>query len=254
MMSGDETIDMRDGEGIDADRLCVWLTNAVPGLVDADARLVVRQYPSGFSNLTYRVTIANAKDTVDLVLRRPPRGVTPGIAHNVGREHDLLAALHPLGIPVARPLARCDDADIIGAPFYLMAHVDGVILRGSAPASLPSDPAARVRAMHVLSQTFVETLAQLHAVDSRVGSLASLGKPDGYVQRQVDGWTTRWQASRTDNLPDMDRVAKWLDRHRPPDRGASLIHNDFKFDNPRTRPRHNGARRRDSRLGNGDPR
>jgi aminoglycoside phosphotransferase (APT) family kinase protein len=227
----DGTIELRAGEQVDADALLSWIAEAVPELVPAGARLFVRQFPAGFSNLTYLVTMEHEHGRRALVLRRPPRGVKAGIAHDMGREYGILAALHPRGVPVPRPVARCDDASVIGAPFYIMEHVDGVILRGKPPASLTGDPAAMPRTLASLSQTFVSTLAQLHAVDVSQEPLASLGRPDGYVQRQVQGWAKRWLASRTDDVPELDWVATWLESHRPPDRATTLVHNDFKLDN-----------------------
>ncbi len=227
----DGTIDSREGEQVDADALLAWLAQARPELVPAGARLVIGQFPAGFSNLTYRVTVEHAHGQQAIVLRRPPRGVKAGIAHDMGREHGILTALHARGVPVPKPLARCDDAAVIGAPFYLMEHVNGVILRGSLPASFTGDAAAMTGTLAALSRTFVQTLAQLHAVDVSVEPLASLGRPDGYVARQVQGWTKRWLASRTDAVPALDWAAAWLDAHRPPDRGTTLVHNDFKLDN-----------------------
>ena len=227
----DGTVALREGEQVDADALLAWLAQARPELVPAGARLVIRQFPAGFSNLTYRVTVEHAHGQQAIVLRRPPRGVKAGIAHDMGREHGILTALHARGVPVPKPLARCDDAAVIGAPFYLMEHVNGVILRGSLPASFTGDAAAMTGTLAALSRTFVQTLAQLHAVDVSVEPLASLGRPDGYVARQVQGWTKRWLTSRTDAVPEMDRVAAWLEAHRPPDRAPTLVHNDFKLDN-----------------------
>jgi aminoglycoside phosphotransferase (APT) family kinase protein len=177
------------------------------------------------------VTVEHAHGQQAIVLRRPPRGVKAGIAHDMGREHGILTALHARGVPVPKPLARCDDAAVIGAPFYLMEHVNGVILRGSLPASFTGDAAAMPGTLAGLSRTFVQTLAQLHAVDVSVEPLASLGRPDGYVQRQVQGWTKRWLASRTDDVAELDWIATWLDAHRPPDGAPTLVHNDFKLDN-----------------------
>jgi aminoglycoside phosphotransferase (APT) family kinase protein len=227
----DGTIVSREGEHVDAEALLVWLAKEVPAMVPAGARLDIRQFPAGFSNLTYLVTMEHEHGQRALVLRRPPRGVKAGIAHDMGREHGILTALHARGVPVPNPLARCDDAAVIGAPFYLMEHVDGVILRGTPPESLTDDAATIPRKLAALSRTFVQTLAQLHAVDVSTEPLASLGRPDGYVQRQVQGWTKRWLASRTDDVAELDWVATWLEAHRPPDRGTTLVHNDFKLDN-----------------------
>ncbi len=227
----DGTIALREGEQVDADALLAWLAREVPALVPSGACLRIRQFPAGFSNLTYLVTVEHARGQQPIVLRRPPRGVKAGIAHDMGREHGILAALHARGVPVPNPLARCDDAAVIGAPFYLMEHVDGVILRGTLPASFTEQAAAVPGRLAALSQTFVQTLAQLHAVDVSTEPLASLGRPDGYVQRQVQGWTKRWLASRTDDVPPLDWIAAWLEAHRPPDRATTLVHNDFKLDN-----------------------
>ena len=227
----DGTVALREGEQVDADALLAWLAQARPELVPAGARLLIRQFPAGFSNLTYRVTVEHAHGQQAIVLRRPPRGVKAGIAHDMGREHGILTALNARGVPVPKPLARCDDAAVIGAPFYLMEHVNGVILRGSLPALFTGDAAAMTGTLAALSRTFVQTLAQLHAVDVSVEPLASLGRPDGYVARQVQGWTKRWLASRTDDVPELDWVATWLEAHRPPERATTLVHNDFKLDN-----------------------
>jgi aminoglycoside phosphotransferase (APT) family kinase protein len=225
----DGTIPPREGEGVDPAALAAWLRAVRPGLLADGAVLAIRQYPAGFSNLTYAVSGGAPGKPPAFVLRRPPRGVAGGIAHDMGREHDLLAALHPLGVPVPAPMARCDDPSVIGAPFYLMAHVAGTIVR--RPADLGADDGARPARLAALSQAFVRALAQLHAVDVSAPPLAALGRPEGYVQRQVAGWTKRWLAARTGDVPAIDQVAAWLEAHRPPERGAALVHNDFKFDN-----------------------
>ena len=238
----DGTIALREGEQVDVGALLAWLAQALPELVPAGARLLIRQFPAGFSNLTYLVTLEHEHGQQAIVLRRPPRGVKAGIAHDMGREHGILTALHARGVPVPMPLARCDDVTVIGAPFYIMEHVDGVILRGSLPASLTEQAAAVPGRLAALSHTFVQTLAQLHAVDVATEPLASLGRSEGYVQRQVQGWTKRWLASRTDDVPELDRVATWLEAHRPPDRAATLVHNDFKLDNLVLEPDLSGVR------------
>ncbi len=232
-MSGAErdTISVRDGEAIDVAALRTWLAKAAPEHVPAGALIDVRQFPAGFSNLTYLVTITSEDGARAYVLRRPPRGVKPGIAHDMLREHGILAALHPLGIPVPRPIARCDDVSVLGVPFYVMEFVDGVILRGPMPSGLRADDGTSSGVLRALSETFVKTLAQLHAVDVSTGPLSTLGRPDGYVQRQVEGWTKRWVASQTGSVAEMDYVAQWLASNRPAESSVALVHNDFKFDN-----------------------
>lgn len=230
----DATVPVRQGETVDADALRRWLATAVPEFVSADSALEVRQYPAGFSNLTYRVDVSGARGAsagTSLVLRRPPRGVKAGVAHDMGREHAILSALYPLGLPVPRPIARCDDDSVIGAPFYVMEHVDGVIVRGNAPPVLVALGDEMPNALASMSRTFVATLAQLHDMPVSDEPLRALARPGSYVERQVTGWTKRWLASRTSDVPTLDAVATWLAEHRPPDRAHTLVHNDFKFDN-----------------------
>ncbi len=226
-----DTIAVRDGEQVDTVALRRWLALVRPELVPAGGAVTVTQFPNGFSNLTYLVRVEHEDGVRSYVLRRPPRGVKPGSAHDVGREHDILAALFPLGVPVPRPIARCDDVTVIGAPFYLMEHVDGLILRGKPPVELAANVEEVPAILAALSKTFVATLVQLHAVDISQPPLSSFGKPDGYARRQVQGWTRRWHAARTQDVPDIELVARWLEAHAPRERPACLVHNDFKFDN-----------------------
>ena len=214
---------VRAGEELDAAALATFLAGAVQGWEDVTAgALEVAQYGAGFSNLTYLVRAGER----ELVLRRPPRGVGPGSAHDVLREHRLLAALRPTFARVPRVLAACDDAQLLGAPFYVMEPVRGVILRG-----LPGEPVPDAATMRGLAERFVDEMAALHALDWRAAGLAALGRPEGYVERQVAGWTKRWLAARTGDVASIDAAAAWLASHRPPERGAALIHNDFKYDN-----------------------
>jgi aminoglycoside phosphotransferase (APT) family kinase protein len=145
----------------------------------------------------------------------------------MGREHTILSALAPVLGKAPRPLAYCADPDVLGAPFYLMERRRGVILRKDVPAGVEfgSEVARRV------CERLVDALAELHAVDYRAAGLGELGKPSGYIERQVKGWTERYHGSRTDELPVVLEVAAWLDAHRPLDGAPALIHNDFKFDN-----------------------
>jgi aminoglycoside phosphotransferase (APT) family kinase protein len=214
---------VRAGEELDAAALATFLAGAVPGWEDvrADA-LEIAQYGAGFSNLTYLVRAGDR----ELVLRRPPRGVGPGPAHDVLREHRLLAALRPTFARVPRVLAASEDAELLGAPFYVMERVRGVILRG-----LPGESVPDAATMRGLAERFVDEMAALHALDWRAAGLAELGRPDGYVERQVAGWSRRWLAARTGDVASIDAAAAWLASHRPPERGAALIHNDFKYDN-----------------------
>lgn len=212
----DSTRPARVGEEIDLKHLGAFLAAKLPEL--ATGEIAVEQFPGGFSNLTYLVRTGGG----ELVLRRPPRGAHVKGGHNMAREFTLLSALHgPYG-KVPRPLAYCDDESVIGSPFYLMERVHGVILRGAVPEGI---------VLRAVSETLIDTLSDLHAFDWRSAGLEKLGRPDGYVARQVDGWTARYAAARTDDVPALERVAAWLAEHRPADSSASLIHNDYKYDN-----------------------
>jgi aminoglycoside phosphotransferase (APT) family kinase protein len=145
----------------------------------------------------------------------------------MGREHRILSALSKSYSRAPKPIAYSEDPSIMGAPFYVMERLKGVILRKDLPPELGLQPAG----LRTLCENLTDALADLHALDYRALGLADLGKPEGYVQRQVEGWTKRYQGSQTDDVPVVDQVAKWLDANRPADSGAALIHNDFKFDN-----------------------
>ncbi|MCC6928490.1 MAG: phosphotransferase family protein [Gemmatimonadaceae bacterium] len=216
----DQAAPVRDGEALDVEALRFYLTRH--GLA-GDEELQLSQFPRGFSNLTYLVTTGGRS----FVLRRPPFGVGKGVAHDVVREARLLAALGAAYAKVPRILAICDDPAVIGAPFYLMERASGIILRDRLPAGLALDAPT----MRRVSEAAVDTLAQIHAVDYAGAGLAALGNPVGYVARQVSGWARRFEAARTGDQPDVDRIVEWLRASPPADEAAALVHNDFKYDN-----------------------
>lgn len=222
---------VRAGEELDTPRLEAWLREHVPG--DWEGPLQVEQFPGGYSNLTYLLR-AGADEWV---LRRPPTGARIRTAHDMGREYRMLTRLRPVFPVVPRALAACDDPAVIGAPFYVMDRVRGVIPRTRAVLERLAPDEASVRAV---AHRLVETLAGLHAVDWAAADLADLGRPDGYVERQIRGWAERYQTARTDDVPEVERAAGWLQAEPPASSGAAIIHNDFKFDNlvldPRTPP------------------
>jgi aminoglycoside phosphotransferase (APT) family kinase protein len=182
--------------------------------------VAVEQFPGGHSNLTYLVHHGDR----EYVLRRPPFGSKVKSAHDMGREVDVLSKLAPVYDRAPRVLAYDADGGTLGAPFYLMERRRGVILR----KDLPELPVATVRRV---CELLVDALVDLHAVDYVAAGLGDFGKPAGYVERQVKGWTERYTGSKTDDIPAVVEVAAWLAAHRPPDGAPTLIHNDFKFDN-----------------------
>jgi aminoglycoside phosphotransferase (APT) family kinase protein len=194
------------------------------GSAAGDAEIGVRQFGAGHSNLTYLVTFGGR----EAVLRRAPRGVEVKTAHDMRREFDVLSALAPLHSKAPKALAFCDDPSVIGAPFFLMERVRGVVLRSSEPPSGVHLPPPRMRA---LSEAFVDELAALHALDVSAGPLAALGKPEGYAVRQVAGWTGRWLRAKTEDFPALDEAAAWLVGRVPAVSRPALVHNDFKYDN-----------------------
>lgn len=217
----DEPVSVRAGEELHVPALETWLLAQLPGTTGP---LRVAQFPSGFSNLTYLLSLGE----LELVLRRAPRGAAARGGHDMGREYRLLAALHPVYDKAPEPLAWCEDAAVIGAPFYVMRRVRGVVLRSRVPDGLALD----ADGFAALSAGFVDELATLHAVDIGANpALQGFGHGEGYGQRQIEGWTQRYTAARTDDSPDLAPLAHWLAQHLPRETGPALIHNDFKYDN-----------------------
>jgi len=212
---------VRNGEELDLVAVEAFLKNHIP---DLDGPLRLEQFPRGASNLTYLVACGHRR----MVLRRPPIGTKAATAHDMGREYKVLSALCDHWPYAPRPLAYCPDTSVIGAPFYVMERIEGIILRKDLPPGILSEPSQLRR----LYERFVEVLNALHSVDyARIG-LADLGKPEGYVTRQVQGWIRRYRAARTPDVPDFESVMGWLQEKMPPEsQKAGIIHNDFKFDN-----------------------
>lgn len=219
----DEARAVRPGEQLDAERLAAFLTQNLQG---ADSVLQVEQFPSGFSNLTYLLRLGERQ----LVLRRPPFGAAVKSGHDMAREYRILRTLRPVYPKAPAPLLYSDDLSIIGAPFYIMERVSGVILRNRLPPGLSLTPGQMTALCHAL----IDNLVALHRLDLHATGLADLGRPEGYVRRQVSGWIRRYEDALTDDVPAMTQAGAWLRTHLPPDQGAAgaaLIHNDYKFDN-----------------------
>jgi aminoglycoside phosphotransferase (APT) family kinase protein len=225
----DQPTPVRDGQRFDTERLEPWLRAAVPGLPKGAP--TVSQFGRGFSNLTYLLSFgAPGSDSRELVLRRAPPGVKIKSAHDMGREFRILSHLASVWQKTPRPLAACDDASLIGTPFYVMDRVRGVILRARVPSGLALDEDT----MRRVSAAAIDTLAEIHGIDWRAAGLGDLGKPEGYVERQVTGWAERYRKAQTDEVSQMEELARWLAERRPAepgDAGATLVHNDFKYDN-----------------------
>jgi aminoglycoside phosphotransferase (APT) family kinase protein len=212
---------VRAGEEVDAAALEHYFAQHVPEL--AGKKVEVLQFPGGHSNLTYLLKVGER----ETVLRRPPFGTKVKSAHDMGREFRILSALAKVYPQAPKPLCYSEDPSVMGAPFYVMQRLRGVILRKDLPEGLAlSEDQLRQLCLHL-----VDCLADLHALDYKAIGLDGLGKPAGYVQRQVEGWTQRYKGSQTDEVPAVEQVSTWLNEHRPADSGAALIHNDFKFDN-----------------------
>ncbi len=216
----DKSTAVRRGEELDAQRLTDYLARELgkPGLP-----VSVEQFPQGFSNLTYLVKHGDD----EYVLRRPPFGNQVKSAHDMGREFNVLSKLSQVYPLAPKPALYCTDESILGAPFYVMERRRGVILRKVLPEGFVPSP----ETFRGLGIAFIDNLARLHAIEYAAAGLTDLGKPQGYVERQVGGWTQRYEKAKTHDHAEVEHVARWLAEHRPAESGAALIHNDYKYDN-----------------------
>ena len=212
---------IRSGEGLDEDALYECLKSGIPGL---SGPMTVAQFPSGFSNLTYLVRVGEA----EMVLRRPPQGAKIKSAHDMGREYRILKALRPHFRYCPEPLYYTEDPKVMGCPFYVMERMEGMILRKDLPAGLSYTPDQA----KTLCETLLDVQVALHGIDVEGVGLGFLGKPQGYVKRQVEGWSRRYRNACTDDAPDFEGVMAWLEAKMPADTDhPSIVHNDYKFDN-----------------------
>jgi aminoglycoside phosphotransferase (APT) family kinase protein len=216
----DRPVQIREGEELDLVRLEPYLRAQFP---NETGRLIVRQFPSGHSNLTYSVKIGER----EFVLRRPPFGSKVKSAHDMSREFRVLAKLHAVYPPAPEVLAFCEDESVLGAPFYVMQPIHGIILRKNLPREINLAP----EKARQLNESLIDNLIRLHQVDYAAASLSELGKPEGYLARQVRGWIERYHNSKTHDYPEVERISAWLQQNMPTTQSASLLHNDYKFDN-----------------------
>jgi len=217
----DDATTIRKGEELNKARVEEFLKDSIPGLKGS---LEINQFPKGHSNLTYLLSVGDR----EFVLRRPPFGKKAKSAHDMSREYRILKALRPVYPYCPEPFIYSEDETIMGCPFYIMQRIRGVILRRDFPATLILTP-SRVKDLY---QRVLKIQYELHTIDYKKIGLDNLGKPDGYVKRQVTGWCERYRAARTPDAPDAEKVMAWLTEHMPDDtKKPGIIHNDFKLDN-----------------------
>ena len=217
----DSSTGIRPGEELDISRIDPYLKAHVPGL---EGQPVVSQFPGGASNLTYLIQYPDQ----ELVLRRPPFGEKARSAHDMGREYRILNQLKDAFAYCPKAFAHGTDQTLIGSEFYVMERVRGIILR----SDLPDELALNADATQTLCKSFIDTLVQLHQVDYNACGLGNLGKPEGYVQRQISGWSERYEKALTPDAPRWEAVKQWLQAKMPADHPTPAIgHNDYRFDN-----------------------
>jgi aminoglycoside phosphotransferase (APT) family kinase protein len=212
---------VREEDAFDVSAVDAWLREQGADVPDGTPQ--VRQFPGGASNLTYLLSYPSR----ELILRRPPTGAKAKSAHDMSREYTIQSRLAAAFGLVPDMVAFCGDPDVIGSDFYVMQRLDGTILR----RDLPDGMTLGEQDARTLCENFLDVLVRLHRVDPAAAGLESLGRGEGYVARQVGGWSDRYRSARTDNVGDYERVMKWLDEQQPADVATCVIHNDFRLDN-----------------------
>lgn len=217
----DQATGIREGEELDAARVNHYLKQHIAGL-QGDPE--IRQFPGGASNLTYLISYPQQ----DFVLRRPPFGHKAKSAHDMGREYRILNQLNA-GFPYCpKAYVHCTDESVLGCEFYVMERIKGVILRADLPTELGLDE----NSTRALCKSFIDRFVELHNVDYQACGLGDLGKPEGYVKRQIEGWIERYNRARTEDAPAWTEVMQWLREKMPADHPKpGLVHNDYRFDN-----------------------
>lgn len=215
-----DTGQIRQGEELNAENLGEFLRE---NLNIETGEIEILQFPAGSSNLTYSVKIGET----EYVLRRPPFGNQVASAHDMSREFNVLSKLSAVYAPAPKPLIYCADESVTGAEFYLMERRQGLIIRGKSPEILENSPELQRK----VCEAFIENLVALHSLDYKKIGLENLGKPEGYVNRQIEGWTKRYFKAKTDEHAALEKSIEWLNANIPESNGAALIHNDYKFDN-----------------------
>lgn len=217
-----ETIPIREDEDFDHDRLAAYLGGKLPG---SEQPLEIVQFGGGHANLTYLLRY----DAQEYVLRRPPLGPVAATAHDMGREYRVLSVLHRAYPLAPRAFLFCDDPAVIGAPFFVMQRRRGTVVRRVIPPEFGGGQDAAIN--QSISEALVDALADLHDVDYRSIGLETLGKPEGFLRRQIDGWFGRYERAKTREVKLVDDLVTWLRDHEPASPPPALLHNDFRLDN-----------------------
>jgi aminoglycoside phosphotransferase (APT) family kinase protein len=223
-----DTAPVRTGEQLNLAALEGYLRRHLPELClpmeeREKAPIEIEQFPGGHSNLTYLIRFGSR----EFVLRRPPFGPVAPTAHDMPREFRILSLVHPVFPMAPKPDFLCEDTVVLGAPFYLMERRRGIVVRREIPSQIGDDLELRRQ----VSESLIDTLADLHAVDIGASGIHRIGKPEGFLERQIIGWKGRWERAKTSETPAIEAVTQWLIERIPDPQGATLVHNDFKLDN-----------------------
>lgn len=216
-----DLIDVRPDERFDENRLAEFLSGKLDG---ANQKMTVKQFGGGAANLTYQLRFGG---TQEYVLRRPPVGPVVPSAHDMAREYKVLSVLRQAFEYAPRAYLFSDDESIVGAPFIIMERCQGTVVR----RVMPDDYAAFPDVPRRMSEALVDALAEFHAVDYAALGLANLGRPQGFIKRQVEGWNRRWQQAKLNENPNVTEIYRWLNEHLPASTYSTLVHNDYKLNN-----------------------
>lgn len=217
----DELIPVRLGEELNKAELERFLRKKINDLPQEE--FSVQQFGTGHSNLTYALQIGSW----EAVLRRPPLGPVAPKAHDMEREYNILSALHPIFKTAPKPLVYSDDASIVGSPFFIMERRHGVVLDSEFPEGIePTEKLGRK-----ISEKMVDTLVELHSLDYKQTALVDMAKPEGFMQRQVEGWIGRYERAQTDGIEGVEQLTSWIMANIPASQAPAIIHYDFKLNN-----------------------
>ncbi|OHR70872.1 aminoglycoside phosphotransferase [Bacillus sp. HMSC76G11] len=216
----EQLISVRPGEDFDREFLRQYL---IQQKLISNQPLAVKQFPSGSSNLTYLIRCGKW----EAVMRRPPFGPLPPKAHDMKRESSMLKQIYEHFKRIPKPYVFCEDNSVIGAPFYLMERKKGIVI----DSSFPPEFNVTKELCRQISTKVIDTLVELHSIDYKAASLEHFGKPEGFVERQVQGWIKRYYLSKTEEIKAVERLSSWLIENIPKSYETTIIHNDYKLNN-----------------------